>query len=581
MNEHATAIRSASLSPKWIKAAAIGSIWAAIEIIAGSFLHNLRVPFSGTMLAMAAVYMLVAFSMQWKDRGIIIRAGLIAALMKSISPSAVIIGPMAGIIMEAVILEGIWMLMGRNLAGYITGGMLAVTWALAQKIISLLILYGFDLVRIAEAFYLFLVKSTGLEDLSPRYLVILVVTIYLVAGATAALAGYLSYKQLRKKRQQLPGSTPFDTSNRLPFGTHPEKQKFAAVNLLVILSLLAVTLYFLNARYYLPALLTGGGTITGILIRYSQAVRYLKKPSLWIQLLIITLLASLLWEWFSTGEFLSVEGLIIGLEINFRALVIIFSFSAISVEMRNPLVRSLLYRNGFSNLYRSVSMAFSVLPGIIDRIPKKNNLFRQRRNILHTILQLAEELIAVMEREAVPHENIILLTGAVQGGKTNMLKRLIENRLKTNISVAGFIAEGTFRNGRREDFILTDIHTSQTIHLAGRKKIPGWRRHRDFYFNPEALRRGEDILSDGLQNGAELLVLDEVGPVELSGGGWSRIISKMEKNYDTPQLWVVRERILDEVKDRWQIPVQNIFHAETAVEEKIVERILEIIRQQS
>jgi len=450
MNNHAAAIRSASLSPKWIKAAAIGSIWAAIEIIAGSFLHNLRVPFSGTMLAMAAVYMLVAFSMQWKERGIIIRAGLIAALMKSISPSAVIIGPMTGIIMEAVILEGILLLLGRNIAGYVTAGMLAVTWALAQKIISLLILYGFDLVRIAEAFYLFLVKSTGLDDLSPRYLVILVVAIYLIAGATAALAGFLSCKRLQKKQLQNHDSTPFDTSNRLPFGSHPEKQKFAAVNLLAILSLLAVTLYFLNARNYLPALLTGGGTITGILIRYNHAVRYLKKPSLWIQLLTITLLASLLWEWFSTGKFFSVEGLIIGLEINFRALVIIFSFSAISVEMRNPLVRSLLYRNGFSNLYRSLSMAFSVLPGIIDRIPKKRNLFRQRRNILHTILQLAEELITVMEQEVVPHENIILLTGTVQGGKTSLLKGLIENRLKNKLTVAGFIAEGTFRNGRRE-----------------------------------------------------------------------------------------------------------------------------------
>ena len=93
-------LKGGNLSQQWIKAAVIGSIWAAIEIIGGSFLHNLKIPFSGTFLSMIAVFMLVAFSMHWKERGIIIRAGIIAALMKSISPSAVILGPMFAIFME-------------------------------------------------------------------------------------------------------------------------------------------------------------------------------------------------------------------------------------------------------------------------------------------------------------------------------------------------------------------------------------------------------------------------------------------------------------------------------------------------
>ncbi len=71
--------------------------------------------------------------------------------------------------------------------------------------------------------------------------------------------------------------------------------------------------------------------IAYVLIRYRRSVRNLKKPSIWIQVLLITLLATMLWEWISTGKFFTVNGLIIGLEINFRAMVLIFSFSAISV----------------------------------------------------------------------------------------------------------------------------------------------------------------------------------------------------------------------------------------------------------
>lgn len=580
VNEHA-AHRQSSLSQKWIKAAAIGSIWAAIEIVAGSFLHNLKVPFSGTMLAMTAVYILVAFSMQWKEPGIIIRAGLIAAVMKSISPSAVILGPMIGITMEALILEGTWLLLGRNLTGFIIGGMLAVTWTLLQKILSLLILYGFDLVKIAEAFYLFLVKSTGLEGLSPLYLVLLVAVIYLIAGTLAAVAGYLSYRQLQKKPANTETLKQINPTKEQPFGANPEKQKYASVNLLLILFLLAVSLYFLNAKIYLPALLTGTALITGVLIRYKRAVRYLKKPSLWIQLLIITLLASLLWEWINTGRFLSREGLIVGLEINFRALLIIFSFSAISVELRNPLVRSLLYRNGFSNLYKSVSMAFSVLPGIIERIPKKNNLFRQRRNVLHSILQLAGDLVSTMEKKTVAHENIILITGKVQEGKSGFIKSFIELCQQHRLNLAGFVAEGTFKNDKRDSFTLIDIATGKRVALAKRTKMEGWSRYRDFYFNPEGFKAGGEMLGGGLERGADLLVLDELGPMELAGEGWSSIIEKLDNNYDIPQLWVVRERILREVRDRWNVPKQNVVYVAGADAEQLIQKVKELNNKQT
>ncbi|HUW94010.1 MAG TPA: hypothetical protein VMV74_12660 [Bacteroidales bacterium] len=38
------------LSEKWIKASIIGTIRAASEIVLGSFLHNLKVPFTVTII---------------------------------------------------------------------------------------------------------------------------------------------------------------------------------------------------------------------------------------------------------------------------------------------------------------------------------------------------------------------------------------------------------------------------------------------------------------------------------------------------------------------------------------------------
>ncbi|RPH94809.1 hypothetical protein EHM69_06280, partial [candidate division KSB1 bacterium] len=101
----------------WLHAAVLGSVWASIEIIVGSFLHNLRVPFTGTTLTAVGVCLLVAGQYFWPDRGIIWRAGVICALMKSVSPSAVLLGPMIGILTESLMLQLAVGILGRNPLG--------------------------------------------------------------------------------------------------------------------------------------------------------------------------------------------------------------------------------------------------------------------------------------------------------------------------------------------------------------------------------------------------------------------------------------------------------------------------------
>ena len=121
------------LSEKWIKASITGTIWAASEIVLGSFLHNLRVPFSGNILTAIGIIILISISYIWRERGIFWRAGLICALMKTMSPSAIIFGPMIAIFAESLLLELSVRLFGRNMAGLVIGAMLAMSWNLFRK----------------------------------------------------------------------------------------------------------------------------------------------------------------------------------------------------------------------------------------------------------------------------------------------------------------------------------------------------------------------------------------------------------------------------------------------------------------
>ncbi|MCB0476255.1 MAG: hypothetical protein KDC69_11310, partial [Flavobacteriaceae bacterium] len=118
------------LSDVWIKASIIGTTWAASEIVLGSFLHNLKIPFSGNILAGIGIILLISVSYVWKDKGLFWRAGLICALMKTLSPSAVIFGPMIAIFSQSLLLEASTRLFGRSVLGFVTGAMLAMSWNL-------------------------------------------------------------------------------------------------------------------------------------------------------------------------------------------------------------------------------------------------------------------------------------------------------------------------------------------------------------------------------------------------------------------------------------------------------------------
>ena len=112
----------------WIKAAVVGSIWAGSEIVVGSFLHNLKIPFRSQILTAIAIILIISVVQKWKDKGLVWRAGLIAAIMKSISPSAVIFGPMIAIFLEALLIEFSIRIIGKNKFSYLTAGALAMSW---------------------------------------------------------------------------------------------------------------------------------------------------------------------------------------------------------------------------------------------------------------------------------------------------------------------------------------------------------------------------------------------------------------------------------------------------------------------
>ncbi len=526
---------------RWLKAAVIGSTWASFEIIIGSFLHNLHIPFAGMLLAASSVVLLAAFAQLWPQRGIIIRAGLICALMKSVSPSALIFGPMIGITAEALLFEGVTLLFGRKLPALLLAGGLAVLWTLVQKIVNLLLLYGFNLVHIAEAFLQYLQKITGLQGWGMADLLGLISAGYLSVGMLAAWVGWQAGQRYKAQTIAL---EPLPLNHDASFLSDDSPRKHPFWHILLILLLVAGSLFLLNSGRATAGVGVGMVFLLYALTNYRRNLRRLLKPSVWMQFAGITVLAAMLWEWLASGSLFSVQGLYVGLEMNFRAVVVLVAFPAISVELRSPVVRSLLHRHGFSSLYKASSMAFSALPALIAALPQPRRFLKSRQQLMQHILGRSESLYAQFERMGLP--KVVFITGGVHAGKSGFVQQLLRLMQQHNISYAGIRAEAVVSGQTLTGYRLHILPEDEVVDLATTEKQAGWHNFSRFWFNPQALRLGNERLKQLANKPGQWVVIDETGPMELKGGGWSDGLHQLLQAEAVSIVWVVRSELLSE-----------------------------------
>ena len=399
MAENTNASKEIRANDLWVRAAVVGGLWASIEIIIGCFLHNARIPMAGSMLAFVGTVLLIGFYQMWPQRGLIIRAGLITAIMKSVSPSAFILGPMTGIMLEAVLLELMILLFGNNLFGLMIAGIASVSSALMHKLINLLIFYGFDLIQIYVNIVNFALKQFGFTEAEPTQILVVMLVFYAVFGILAAILGYSIGKKSIKLKDGNYGFEITDQPKKKEDFFVLEKSSKTYIPLLIIHILAIPTgLFLLNSFDGIIGFSFLGAYILGFGFYYCSAMRRLRKPVFWMQLVIIVLLSAFFWDTEKgSGTWVSMDGIYIGLEMIVRALFIVTAFTGISVELHNRHVRNFLFNIGFGQFYQAVGMAFGALPIMISLLPNSKEILKSPLQSFLKPLVMADQWLEVFK----------------------------------------------------------------------------------------------------------------------------------------------------------------------------------------
>ena len=555
----------------WQRAAVYGSLWAAVEIVVGSFLHNLRIPFAGTVLSAVGVVVLTAGHRAFPEKGLIWRTALVCALMKSVSPSAVILGPMVGILMEGILLESSVRLFQGRVPGYLVGGALAVSWSMAQRMLNALIAFGTDVVRLYVDAYGYASRSLGVSSFGPFDLIVTLVGLEMLTGVAAAMLGLRIARQASVAADSVPApGAPGAWFPGPPITAEGSWSltRLALVAIAMIAGMAGVGMVPLWASVAYTA-----GFAACVLRIYPRAAARIRRPSLWIELAVVMLLAGLVFGGIRHGIAGLLDGLAAGAAMVLRATMVLFGFTAISVELRTPSILACVERRGLRGLSDALGMAFATLPAFTSALADQRHLWRRPGQLIVSLLQIANRLVEAGSAGSTARSAVVI-TGATGSGKTTLTLAIVDRLRSRGVRVAGIAAPGLLTDGRRTGFDLVNLATGERASLAREKQNVGgpharWSR---FAFTPEGLALGRRALTDDAR-GADVVVVDEVGPFELSGGGWAPSLDALTHGYHGTLLLVVRESVVGAVKARWGPADTTVYDVAAADPDQVARRL--------
>ena len=569
--------QTAQLNEKWIKASILGTIWASSEIVLGSFLHNLRVPFSGNILTAIALVILISASYKWKEHGLFWRAGVICALLKTMSPSAVIFGPMIAIFSESVLLELSTRLLGRTVPGFILGSALAMSWNLFQKIFNFIIFYGYNIVEVYTNLMKYAEKQLFLKFDAVWAPLVLLLIFYALFGVFSAIIGIRTGKKIV--------SNPLSNSNFIHTSNNhfSRQQKHNGFNyskfwLMLNVILIAGTLFLVGRIHFAiwAAMVFVIATVWAM--RYKRALRQIARPRLWIFFVAITMVTAFVLTRMQLEPVSASEAIQTGIEMNLRAIILIMGFTVLGTELYNPAIREYFGKTYFRQLPAALELSLDSLPVMIANTPNVKTILRNPVTVVHHLIGYAESRLNEIRQNSFKKPEIYIITGKTGSGKTCLIQNLIQKFLLENIRLSGIYSARILENDKTTGYDVVNISSGETKKFLRVHGNENQQRIGKFYIDPDGVDKGNEIL---MNSQSKLIIIDEIGKLELEGRGWAHSLEKLLKKSGSHLILSVREEVIDKVTEKFMISPKIIFNVGEQNDEDLFSLILDELQTHS
>ena len=145
--------------------------------------------------------------------------------------------------------------------------------------------------------------------------------------------------------------------------------------------------------------------------------------------------------------------------------------------------------------------------------------------------------------------SVALLVGGRHQGKTTTCRQLADGLRRRGLGLAGVVTPAVWIANRCVGYLAVDLAGQQVARLATLEG-PGAERIGQYHFLSEGLELGRDALRRAAESDFDLAIVDEVGPLELAGGGWSQVLDRLVARPGLTLL-TVRRSLAAAVAQRW------------------------------
>lgn len=158
---------------------------------------------------------------------------------------------------------------------------------------------------------------------------------------------------------------------------------------------------------------------------------------------------------------------------------------------------------------------------------------------------------------------VILLTGRPGVGKTTIVNRVYEHYSKNGFKIEGLTTREVREGGGRTGFMITDLSSGKEGWLARKDPGTGPRVGSYAVVSDDLEKIGVAALERSMKGAADLVIVDEIGPMEMTSISFRNNISKVLNGYRAvvatvkfgsryPEVENIRQKSL-----HWEITKEN------------------------
>jgi nucleoside-triphosphatase THEP1 len=183
-----------------------------------------------------------------------------------------------------------------------------------------------------------------------------------------------------------------------------------------------------------------------------------------------------------------------------------------------------------------------------------------------------------------PQRRILFLVGAPDAGKTLVCQRVVEAARHRGLRVSGLITEARRLSSGRIVQTVLNLRTGERRRLAdyvgvdeGEPIGRGVAGRFSWTFVGESVRWGRHELDRCLTGSTDLLVIDQLGPLELlAGSGWVNAVRVLQEGRFGLAVVVVNPLVVAQLKGRLDAAEVEVVEAAHAAPEELRERLVRL-----